>query len=259
MTALLSSVGLFAAEHYARLEPLERTTLKAAAAGEIVAADLKAEGRMLSDAVPVRIDDTLDREDLNRSLRSVKLLEETLKITRRTLPGLEESYRRKKRYQEKMQTLTTASQTQKDNAYYGMVSAQNQLLATREKEIGLERQILDLRQKIATLRDRIAKKNPKVRNRYLYKLLVRKGEYASPGLPLAILDDLSRGKLVIYLSPEEIRELPQKSIWIDGKKRNLRFAKIWKETDEKYLSSYRAEIHLKPEAPFGSLHKVEIK
>ena len=255
----LFSATLSAAEHYARFEPVEVTTLKAAASGEILKADLSAEGTLVKAGEIVRIDDRLDRLDLNRSRRSLELIAKTLDLTRRMLPGLKESARRQELYYQRMQKLSTASQTQKDQAYYGMVNARNQYLSTLENEINLQKQLLDLQQKISSLEDRIAKKSIRLENRYLYKLMVRSGEYASPGMALAVVDDLSRGKLVVYLSPEELKSLEKKKIWIDGKATDLSFDKIWKVTDEKYISSYRAEIVMEPTFPFSSLHKVEIK
>jgi len=259
LSLLSLSFPLFAAEHYARFEPVERTTLKAAVSGEILEADLKAEGRMVHHETVIRIDDRLDRLDLNRTRTSLSLVEKTLNLTRQMLPGLKESARRQEAYYERMQKLSTASQTQKDQAYYGAVNARNQYLSTLEKEVNLQSQLLDLKQKIATLEDRIAKKNIRPEGRYLYKLMVRSGEYAAPGTPLAIVDDLSRGKLVVYLSSEELKELERGKIWIDGKATDLKFDKIWRVTDEKYISSYRAEIVLESKFPFSTLHKVEIK
>ncbi len=255
----LFSVTVSAAEHYARFEPIERSTLKAAASGEVMEANRSLEGTLVQDGVIVRIDDRLDRQDLERSRKSLELVSRTLEITREMLPGLEESAKRQEGNYQRMKRLSTASVAQKDQAFYAMVSARNQYLSTLEKENSLQQQLLDLKQKIATLEDRIAKKNLRVRGRYLYKLMVRQGEYANPGTPLAVVDDLSRGKLVIYLSPEEIEALKRGKIWIDGKETDLRPSKIWKLSDEKYISSYRTEIVLEPKYPFSSLHKVEIQ
>jgi hypothetical protein len=143
-----------------------------------------------------------------------------------------------------------------------MVGAENQWLSTKEKALNLEKSLLDLDYKIAMLEDRIAKKNIRLDNRYLYKLMVRAGEYASPGMALAVVDDLSRGKLVLYLSPEEVEKVRsgKAKLSIGGKPSDAKFSKIWKETDEKYLSSYRAEIPVPAgRYPFSSLVKVEIR
>lgn len=251
---------LFAAEHYARVEPIERATIKAAAAGQVLEADLSMEGRLVKDAVVVHLDDRLDRKDLEHSRRTLELLRSNLNLTREMLPGLKESWKRQEGYFRRLKDLSTASQTQKDQAYQAMVTAQNQYLSTRQQAINLQRSILEMEQKIATLEDRIAKKNLRLKNRYLYRLMVRPGEFAGIGTPLAMVDDLSRAKLVLYLSADEIRGLSRSTLWLNGKKSDLRFSKIWKETDDTHLSSYRAEIELPAGLyPFSSLVKVELK
>jgi len=260
LTVILTTFGIFAGEHYARVEPWERVTVKAAASGLVLFADHDLEGRMAGEGLVIRIDDRLDRRDLNNTRRSERLTAKTLELTRKMLPGLRESYRRKKEYFKRINVLLTASKTQKDNAYHAMVAAENQYLSTREKELNLQKQLLDLEYKTAMLEDRIGKKNLRFQNRYLYKLTVYKGEYVTPGTPLAVVDDLSRAKAVIYLSPEERDGAEKKTVWINGRRSGAKIVKIWKETDEQYISSYRTEIRLDAkEYPFSSLVKVELK
>jgi multidrug resistance efflux pump len=256
------SIFSFAGEHYARVEPWERVTLKAAASGTILEANASLEGRTVTNARVIHIDDRLDRKELENTRRSRKLVAGTLELTRQMIPGLEESWKRQKGYYERMRKLTTASQTQKDQAYQTMVGAENQWLSTKEKALNLEKSLLDLDYKIAMLEDRIAKKNIRLTNRYLYKLMVRAGEYASPGMALAVVDDLSRAKLVLYLSPEEVARVRsgKAKLIIGGKPAEANFSKIWKETDEKYISSYRAELPIPAgRYPFSSLVKVEVR
>ena len=257
---LFGAVALFAAEHYARVEPWERSTIKAAAAGQVLEANLSLEGTLVKDARVVHLDDRLDRKDLSNAEASEKIVQQTLELTRQMLPGLQESARRQKGYFERISKLSTASQTQKDQAYQAMVAAQNQYLSTKEKALSLRQNLLDLEYKIAMLEDRIAKKNLRLKNRYLYRLLVRSGEFAGVGTPLAIVDDLSRQRLTIYLSSEEIKRLPKLHIYLDGKIYKGGFDRIWRESDDKYLSSYRAELWLPAgKFPLSRLVKVELK
>ena len=259
---LIATLYSLAGEHYARVEPWERVTLKAAAAGTILEANASLEGRTVAEGRIIHIDDRIDRKELESTRHSRDLIARTLELTRQIIPGLKESWRRQKGYYMRMKKLMTASQTQKDQAYQAMVSAENQYLSTQEKALNLEKTLLDLDNQIATLEDRISKKNIRLKNRYLYKLMVRKGEYATMGMPLATVDDLSRGKLVLYLSPEEVAAVKsgQARIFVGGKASDVGFSKIWKETDEKYISSYRAELPVAAgKYPFSSLVKVEIR
>jgi len=89
--------------------------------------------------------------------------------------------------------------------------------------------------------------------------MVREGGYATPGMPLLIVDDLSMAKLVVYLDRNELDGIEDKSIYIDDKKTDLKFTKIWRVADEKFVSSYRAEIITKPLFKFSKLVKIEMK
>ncbi len=256
---VLTTLIGWGAEHYARFEPFERTVIKASVAGEVLLSRSDLEGRTVRDETVVHIDDRLDRLDLNRTRRTIALIGQTLELVRSSLPGLKASYQRQKRYFERLKGLSTASQNQKDAAFSAMVAAQNQWLGAKENALNLQRQLLDLRQKVALLQDRIAKKTLRLRDRYLYRLSVRKGEYVAPGTPLMTVDDLRRGKFVVYLSADELRDLSGKRIYIDGRPTDLKVDKVWKEADSTYISSYRAEIVAPPKYRFSSLHKVEFK
>ncbi len=257
---LILNSWLFAGEHYARVEPWERSTIKATVSAEVLEANLSLEGKNIKSARVVHLDDRVDIEDLNHSLKSLKLLQSNLEFTKQMIPGLKESWRRQEDYFNRLQILSSASQTQKDQAYQASINAKNQYLSTQVQLLNLKRSILDLKQKIIILKDRISKKSLWLKNRYLYRLLVHSKEFAGVGTPLAIVDNLTKAKLVLYLSLEELKNLGTYNIWINGKKSNLKFSKIWKETDDTYLSSYRAELELPSGLyPFSSLVKVELK
>ena len=159
-----------------------------------------------------------------------------------------------------MSKLPTASNVQKDNAYSSYASAKTQYLSTKEKILNLQKQILDMKFKVAQLKDSIAKKSIVLENKYLYKLMVRKGDFVAPGTPLAQVEDASRAKLVVFLEPEELEHLDQKVVYLDGIRTEYKVAKVWSMTDEKFISSYRAEIYIPaPKNSFSKLVKVEIK
>jgi len=145
-----------------------------------------------------------------------------------------------------MNKLTTVSTTQKDNAFYSFASA--------------KKQYLDMQYKVAQLEDSIRKKSIVLNNKYLYKLSVRKGDFVNPGSTLAQIEDTSKAKLVLFLEPEELSELGQKTIYLNGEKTEYKVDKVWQVADEKFISSYRAEIYIPtPKGSFSKLIKVEIK
>lgn len=228
----LSPILLFAKVHYAKVEPYETVTLKSAVSALVMDVDLDAEGSVIEQKRVIYLDDSLDKINLQTSKENLLLLDETLK--------------RQKSYFERIDTLKTASETQKDNAFYTFSST--------------KRQYLDMEYKIAQLEDSIEKKSIVLNNRYLYEIMVRKGDYVNPGSPLAKIADTTRAKLVLYLDPEEIEGIEGKSVYLDEKKTEYKVDKVWKVADEKFISSYRAEIYLPaPEGSFSNLVKVELR
>jgi len=256
---LILPVLIFGKVHYAKVEPLERATIKASAGGAITRVDLSAEGRIAGEGVVIQIDDAMDRVSLSSSKASQMLFQETLKINNEILEGLEATYRLKKDYFDRVNALSTSTKTQKDNAYSAFIAAKNQLLGTKEKVANLKKQILDLEYKVKMLEDSIAKKSIKLKGRYLYKIMVRAGEFAAPGMPLVIADDLSKAKITLYLDRDELKDIKNKKVYVDGSEEGISISRIWKEADEKFISAYRAEVILEPKYPFSSLLKVEVK
>jgi len=254
------SLTLWAQVHYAKVEPYRHVVLKSAVSGMVVEVDLAAEGTMVRKGRVVQIDDALDRVDLNDTRRSIMLLEEMVTINREIADSLAQTVRRQKGYYERIAKLSTASKTQKDNAYNAYASAKTQYLGVKEKIISLKKQLLDMRYKAARLEDTIAKKALIVDNQFLYKLMVREGDFVAPGTPLAEVEDMQKAKLVLYLEPEELADIEKKSVYLNDIKTRYRVDKVWRTTDERYISSYRAEIYIPaPKGKFSELIKVEIK
>jgi multidrug resistance efflux pump len=251
---------IFAKVHYAKVEPYETVVLKAAVSGLILEADMEAEGSLVTDQRVIHIDDVLDKANLKDSQTSLLLLERMLEINKEIAESLNGTVKRQEGYYKRISKLTTASKTQKDNAYSTYISAKTQYLSTREKIVSLQKQIIDMKYRITQLEDMIKKKSIVLFNRYLYKLMVRTGDYVNPGTPLAAVYDISKAKLVLFLEPEELNKVKEKRVYIDGKKTEYRVNKVWNVADEKFISSYRAEIYLPaPKEKFSQLLKVELK
>ena len=257
---MLLPIAIWGKAHYAKVEPYESVVLKASVSGLVLEADLASEGTQPEGKRVVYIDDRLDRVDLNATQRSMALLEETLSINEEMAALLQKNMVRQESYYHRIEKLSTASTTQKDNAYSAFVSVKNQYLTTREKIASLKRQKTDLAYKIARLKDTIAKKSLRPKGVYLYKLMVRKGDFVAPGTPLARVDDAKRAKLVLFLDPGELEGIKKRDIYLDGVKTDYHIGKVWRIADEKFISSYRAEIYIPaPKNYFSKLVKVEIK
>ncbi len=251
---------MFAKVHYAKVEPYETVVLKSAVSGLVLEADLEAEGSLVNDQRVIHIDDVLDKANLKDSQTGLLLLERMLEINREIAESLNESVKRQEGYYKRISKLTTASKTQKDNAYSTYTSVKTQYLTTKEKIVSLQKQIIDMKYRISQLEDMIQKKSIVLFNRYLYKLMVRTGDYVNPGTPLAEVHDVNKAKLVLFLEPEELKDVKSKTVYIDGKKTAYKVNKVWSVADEKFISSYRAEIYLPaPKEKFSQLLKVELK
>ncbi len=257
---LLAPLFVFAKVHYAKVEPYESIVLKSSVSALVLDVDLDAEGEMLDDKQIITLDARLDTMNLKSSNKSIVLLEQMLSINNDIARSLSDTVKRQEGYYHRINKLSTASKTQKDNAYSSFTSAKTQYLSTREKIISLEKQILDLMYKVAQLEDSIAKKSISLKNKYLYKLMVGKGDFVNPGTALAEVKDASRAKLVLFLDAQELQNVKEKIVYLDGNKTEYKVDKVWKVADEKFISSYRIEIVIPaPKDMFSKLVKVEIK
>ncbi|BAF71545.1 HlyD family efflux transporter periplasmic adaptor subunit [Sulfurovum sp. NBC37-1] len=251
---------MFAKMHYAKVEPYESVVLKSAVSGLVLEADLDAEGTMVEDRRVIHLDDVMDNINLKDSQKSVQLLEQMISINQDIAGSLSSTVKRQEGYYQRISKLSTASKTQKDTAYNSYTSAKTQYLSTREKIVSLEKQLIDTKYKVALLSDTIGKKSIVLKKKYLYKLMVREGDFVNPGTPLAEVQDISKAKLVLFLEPEELKDLKSRTVYIDGKKTAYRINKVWNVADEKFISSYRAEIYIPaPKERFSKLLKVELK
>jgi multidrug resistance efflux pump len=248
-----------AGSYMAKVEPYDTVTIKAAAAGAVLEANTSAEGRVLHGARLVHIDDRIERSDLENARRNRAILSEMLELDTSALKVLEETMKRQKAYFERMRRLSTASQTQKDNAYNAYASAFNQYVAMREKVLSLRKQLNDTDAAIVRLEDTIEKKSIEVTG-FVGTLKVRKGDYVAPGTPIARIDDTSKAKLVLFVPQKELEGIENKTVLINGKTTDYKVSKVWRVSDEVYMSSYRVEIVIDaPKDAFSKLVKVELK
>jgi multidrug resistance efflux pump len=256
----LAPLFIFAKVHYAKVEPYESVVLKSAVSALVIEVDLDSEGSMVMSKRVIHLDDSLDQTNLENSKKSVVLLEKMLDINEEIASSLSGTVKRQESYYKRISKLSTASKTQKDNAYSSFTSVKTQYLGTREKIVSLEKQIMDMKYKVEQLKDSISKKSLVLENKYLYELMVRKGDFVNPGSPLAQIEDASKAKLVLFLEPEELDNIEQKRVYLDGEQTEYKVNKVWRIADEKFISSYRAEIYIPaPKASFSKLVKVEIK
>jgi multidrug resistance efflux pump len=257
---LLTPLFLYSQVHYSKIEPYESITLKSAVSAQVTEVKTPLEGTIIKSNTIIKLDEKLDNIKLKSSKSSLKLVKNMIKTNQNILSSLASSLERQKAYFNRISKISSASKTQKDNAFYAYTNAKTQYFSTKEKIDSLKKQALDLNYEIARLKDSISKKSIKLNNKFLYKLLVHKGDFVNMGTPLAQIKDLSSAKLVLFLEEDELENAKNKTIYINDKPSNYKVSKIWKVTDEKFISSYRAEIIIKnPKESFSKLLKVEFK
>ncbi|MEA1879437.1 MAG: hypothetical protein U9N11_02165 [Campylobacterota bacterium] len=257
---LLVPVFVFSKVHYAKVEPYETVTLKSTVSALVLDVNLDAEATIVSGKRIIYLDDSLDKINLESSKKSLVLLQEMLEINKDIAKSLKSTVKRQENYFTRINRLKTASKTQKDTAFSSFTSAKTQHLSTREKIVNFEKQILDMQYKIAQLEDTITKKSVVLDDKYVYKFLVRKGDYVNPGSSLVEIKDISRSKLVIFVEAEDLVDIESKSVYLDGEKSEYKIDKAWRVADEKFISSYRVEIVIDaPKDTFSKLMKIELK
>jgi len=257
---IISPLIVFAKVHYAKVEPYETVTLKSAVSAQVTQAKVELEGTTIKNDIIIKLDDKLNKIKLKSDRDALVLIKNMLKINRQNLKSLSLSLQRQEDYYHRISNISSVSITQKDKAFYSYINAKTQYLSTKEKIESLKKQKLDLIYSIEWLKDSISKKTIILKNRFLYKLLVHKGDFVNMSMPLAQIKDLSRAKLTLFLEDDELQDIKSKKIYINNKPTNYKIDKIWSVADDKFISSYRAEIVIpKPKYNFSKLLKVELR
>jgi hypothetical protein len=251
----LVACALWAREHTVMVEPLQIYHIKAAVAGQVVQSKDELEGKEVKNALVVRLDDEIDKKELRALQKKLKLLENAITIERSKLKTLQSLAQIKRSNYERIKDLKTKSRFEKDQRKSDYLNAQSLVESQRAKIANLSMQKKDLELAIEKLKDKIAKKNVRLSG-YIYKVYPKNGDFVALGAPLVDLADTSKGKVVLYLSKEEIGK---NKIFIDGKETNLTFSKLLTIPDDRHLGEYRAEILVPKPKIFGKFIKVEIK
>jgi len=224
---LLTPLLLCAQSYMAKVEPYESYTIYAQIAGEIVQLDKNDETKIINKVV-IKLDDSLEQKQL-------AIYEKQLALYMKKLDILDASY-------EKYIQIKGKSQSDKDDKLYEVI----------ELKITIE----TLRANIYEIKDTIKKKTIKVENLYLKEFSVNKGDYVSVGKELATAYDTSKSKLVVYVSGDDMKDIKDKTILINGEKEQSSIEKIDTTIDDVYVSAYKVTL-ITQNKNFGEVLKVE--
>ena len=256
---LLSSLSLLAKEYYSKVEPYEIFNISSNVSGQVTFADENREGKVLGTKAYIKIDDKLDRIELNNVKKKIVLLKNTLKLNKEMQKNYEEILVKKQKNYDNIKKLKTKSVIEKDRELFDLISTQNTLLSTAKEVDNLRVQINDLNLRSEQLKKSIADKSLSAKGHVLYTLNVKKGQVVNPGMLLSQVADISKAKLTIYLNAKDMREAKSKMLYLNGEKTEYKISRLWEIADSVHLSSYKAEIIIKAPKYFSELMKVELK
>lgn len=226
---LLLPIFLFANNYIAKIEPKDEFSIYANTNGEITFLDKTKEMSMVNGVI-VRIDNALEKENLNLYQTQLKLLNEKLVIL--------------ENYYNKYKTITGKSDYEKDEKYMQIIELKNS--------------IKNLELSITNTKDILNKKEITLNNLYLKEFIVNKYDYVNAGTKIATAYDTSKAKLVLYLNKEDYKDIKSKEIHLDGKKSNATIKKLDITPDKTFISAYKAEIEIDSK-DFGQSVNVEFK
>ncbi|AXX89013.1 hypothetical protein CKA55_01235 [Arcobacter suis] len=226
---LLLPILLFANNYIAKIEPKDEFSIYANTNGEITFLD-KTKEMSIVNGVIVKIDNVLEKENLNLYQTQLKLLNEKLVIL--------------ENYYNKYKTITGKSDYEKDEKYMQIIELKNS--------------IKNLELSITNTKDILNKKEITLNNLYLKEFIVNKYDYVNAGTKIATAYDTSKAKLVLYLNKEDYKDIKSKEIYLDGKKSNATIKKLDITPDKTFISAYKAEIEIDSK-DFGQSVNVEFK
>jgi hypothetical protein len=115
-----------------------------------------------------------------------------------------------------------------------------------------------LKLSIAGLEDTIRKKSVFVKDMYIKEFVVSLGDFVSAGSELVKAYDVSKSKLIVYVSSDDYKNIRNKSVYIDAKEGVATIEKVDSTLDETYVSAYKVTLVLNS-SDFGKTVKVEFK
>ena len=224
---LITPFILFAQSYMAKVQPYDTFTIYAQASGQIVKLDKSDETTVVNKTL-IKLDTSLEQKQLEIYNKQLSLYNKKLKI-------LEDSYK-------KYITLKGKSQAEKDDKLYVII----------ELQISIE----SLKLNIKTLQDTLKKKAILAKDLYIKEFKVNVGDYVSIGTELASTYDISKSKLLVYVSEDDYKDKENKKVLINGKENIATIEKIDKTLDETFVSAHKITLTLKDD-DFGKVLKVE--
>lgn len=117
---------------------------------------------------------------------------------------------------------------------------------------------LSTKQALISARDNLKNRKIYANNLYIANIFVKKGAFVNPGTPLIEAYDISRSKITIYVSKEDLDNIENKKILVNGEE-NYTLHKYFTIADKVKITSYKVELIGKTPQEFSKIVKVTIK
>ena len=258
--SLILASTLLASEYFAKAEPVDEFFLKASVSGQVVKVDESKEGKLSDGSVVIMIDDKVDVIELEASKEKLGFLASNIKLTKQSVSNAYKSMQIQKQNYTRVQNLSSYSSVQKDTKLIASINATNAYIQSKTSLENLKTQEADLKVRIAKLEDSISKKNIRLKKGlYLYKIYPNVGDFVNMGAPLLDSSDISKARLTIYVTKEDLKDIKKKKIFINDKETTYKIDKLWTIADKQNISAYKTEIVVDKPPFFSTLMKVEFK
>ena len=209
---LLSFTSLLAKEYMAQIKPYEMYEIKSQTSGVVKFVNKDLESKYIKNKELLIKIDTKDEEiELAKQKSSYDIQKEIVKIK-------EQNYKAKNRIKQ-------LSLYDKNNEKLSFLESKKELSNTL--------------QTIKKLENDLDKKTFDVQNRYVDTVFVEKDEYINIGDKLFNAYDISKLKITLFLSKNEIDSLDTKTLYINNKKSDFTVYKVHKIKDENKISRYK--------------------
>ena len=258
--SLILTNALLATEYFAKAQPVDTFSLKASISGQVVKVDESKEGILSDGSVLIMIDDKVDVIELEASKEKLNFLDSNIKLSKQSVSNSLKMMKIDKQNYKRVQNLSSYSKVQKDAKLLSSINSTNGYIQSKTSLENLKTQRADLTVRIARLEDSIAKKNIRVKKGlYIYKLYPNIGDFVNMGSPLLDSSDISKARLTIYVTKEDLKGIKEKKIFIDDKATEYKIDKLWTIADTQNISAYQTEIVIDKPEVFSTLMKVEFK
>ncbi|MFK2823733.1 hypothetical protein ACH5BK_12225 [Arcobacter sp. YIC-80] len=209
---LLSFTSLLAKEYMAQIKPYEMYEIKSQTSGVVKFVNKDLESKYIKNKELLIKIDTKDEEiELAKQKSSYSIQKEIVKIK-------EQNYKAKNRIKQ-------LSLYDKNIEKLSFLESKKELTTTA--------------QTIKKLQNDMDKKTFDVQNRYVDTIFVQKDEYINIGDKLFNSYDISKLKITLFLSKNEIDTLESKALYINSKKSDFKVYKVHKIKDENKISRYK--------------------